>query len=61
MFKASYSTYNTRSQMALDIPQRETNTGQQALSFLGPKTWTQISNSTKNIKTGASFTHTLKM
>ena len=52
--------YKTRSQMALDIPLRKTNTGQRALSFLGSKIWTKISHSTKNVKITASLTHTLK-
>ena len=43
VFKLSYNSYNTRSQMALDIPLRKISTGQQALSFLGPKIWTKIS------------------
>ena len=51
MFQSSLNRYSTRSKMALDIPLRKTNTGgQQALSFLGPKIWTEISHSTKNAK-----------
>ena len=50
--------YNTRSQMALDVPLRETNTGQQALSFL--VIWTKISHSARIVTTTACFTHTLK-
>ena len=46
--------------MALDLPLRKTSAGQQALSFLEPKIWTKINHSTKNVKTTASFTHTLK-
>ena len=46
--------------MVLDIPLGKANAGQQALSFLGTKIWTRISHSTKNVKTMASFTHTLK-
>ena len=44
--------------MALDMPIRKRNTGQQALSFLETKIWTKISDSTKNIKT-VTFTHAL--
>ena len=33
--------YSTRSQMALDIPLRKTNTEQKSLSFLGPKIWSK--------------------
>ena len=46
--------------VASDIPLRETNTTKQALSFLGPKIWTKISYSIKNVKTTASFIHRLK-
>ena len=46
--------------MALDIPLIKSSEGQQALSFLGPKIWTKIIHSTKNVKTTASFTHALK-
>ena len=46
--------------MALDILLRKTNTGQQSLSFLGPKIWTKISHSTKNVKTTVSFTNALE-
>ena len=46
--------------MALYIPLRKINTGQQVVSFLGPKIWTKVSQSTKNAKTAASFTHALK-
>ena len=37
-----YCTIKTRSQMALDTALRKLNTGQRALSFLGPKIWTMI-------------------
>ena len=46
--------------MALDIPLRNTSTGQQAVSLFEPKRWTKISTNTKNVKTTASFTHALK-
>ena len=58
IFKPQYNRYNTRSQMALDIPLRKTNTGQQT-SFPGPKICTKTSRSTKNVKTTTSFTHAL--
>ena len=45
--------------MAKDIPLRKTNTGQQALSYVGQKIWTKISHSTKNTKAMVYFTHTL--
>ena len=60
MFMPCYNSFSTRSQMALDMPLRKINTGQQALSFLGPKIWTKISHGTKNVRTTASFTHALK-
>ena len=59
-FKPSYNRYNTRSEMALDIPLQKTNTRQQGLPFLAPETLTKISNSTKNATTTAYFTHALK-
>ena len=39
---------------------QKTNTGQQVLYFSGPKIWTKISRSTKNVKTTASFNYVLK-
>ena len=59
MFNPSCNRYNTRSQTALDIPQK-TNTGQQVLYFSRRKIWTKISHSTKNVKTTASFNYVLK-
>ena len=56
LFKPSYKRCNSRSQMALDIPLRKTNTGQQTLSFVQPKIWTKLGDSTKKVKTIASFT-----
>ena len=38
----------------------KTNTGQKSLSFLGPKKWSKINPTIKNIKTSSSFMHTLK-
>ena len=55
MFKASLCSYSTRSQMALDIP--HTNTGRKSLSFLGPKIWSKVNPSIKNVKTLFSFMH----
>ena len=60
MFKPSYNRYNTKTQIALYIPLRKINTGQQALSFLGPKIQIKTSHSTKNVKTTAPFTYALK-
>ena len=57
MFKPSLCT---RSQMALDIPPRKTNTGQKSLSFLGPKIWSKIDPSIKNVRTSSSFMHVLR-
>ena len=37
MFMPSLNSYNTRSQIALDIPLCRTITGQKSMSFLGPK------------------------
>ena len=45
--------------MALDIPLRKTNAGQKSLSFLGPKIWSNVYPSIKNVKT-SSFMHVLK-
>ena len=55
MLKPSHNRYNTRSHIVLDIALRKTNTGQQALSFLEPETWTKISHSTKNVKAALSL------
>ena len=60
MIKPTYHKCNTRSQMAMNIPLRQTNTGQPALSFLGSKIWAKISHSSKGIKITASFTHALR-
>ena len=60
MFKPSLCRYSTRSQMALDIPLRKTNTGQRGLSFLGPKIWSKIGLSIKNVRTSSSFMHAYK-
>ena len=60
MFQPSLCRYSTRSQMALDIPLRKTNTGQKSLSYLGPKIWCKIGPSIKNVRTSTSFMLTIK-
>ena len=60
MFKPSLCRYSTRSQMTLDIPLWKTNTGQKSLSFLGPKIWSKIGPSIKNVRTSSSFMHAIK-
>ena len=60
MFKSSLCKYNTRSQMALDIPLQKTSTGQKIFSFLGLKTLSKIGPSIKNVWTASSFMHTIK-
>ena len=49
MFKPSLCRYSTRSQMALGIPLQKTNTEQKSLSFLGPKMWSKIGPTIKNV------------
>ena len=51
MFTPSLCRYRTRSQMTLDIPLRKTSARQKSLSFLGPKIWSKINPSIKNVKT----------
>ena len=51
---------NSRSHMALGISLGKANTRQQASFSLEPKISAKISSSTKNAKTAAFFTHTLK-
>ena len=60
MFMPSLNNYNTRSQMALDIPLCRTNKGQKSMSFLGPKIWNKVSSNIKTAATTSSFTHCLK-
>ena len=55
IFKPSLCRYSTRSQIALDIPLRKVNTWKESLSFLGPKIWSKIDPSIKNVKTSSSF------
>ena len=50
MSTPSYNRHNTRWQMALNIPLQKTNTVQRALSFLGPKILTKVSNSIESVK-----------
>ena len=54
MFKPSLYKCSTRSQVALDIP------GRKNLCFLGPKIWSKIDPSMKNVRTASCFTHALK-
>ena len=50
--------------LALDIPLqtqgKKANTGQKSLSFLGPKIWSKIGPSIKNVRTSTSFMHAIK-
>ena len=48
MLMSSLNNYNTRLQIALDIPLSITNKGQKIMSFLGSKIWNKVSS---NIKT----------
>ena len=41
-------------------PLQKTNTGQKSLSFLGPKIWSKIGPSIKNVRTSSSFRHAIK-
>ena len=60
IFKPPLCRYSTRSQMVLDIPLRKTNTGQKSSSFLGPKIWSKIGPSIKNVRTSSSFMDAIK-
>ena len=60
MFMPSLNNYNTRYQMALDIPLCRTIKGQKSTSFLEPKIWNKLSSNIKTAATTASFTHRLK-
>ena len=60
IFMPSLDNYNTRSQMALDIPLFRTNKGQKSMPFLGPKIWNKVSSNIKTAATTSSFTHRLK-
>ena len=60
MFMPSLNNYNTRSQMALDMPLCRTIKGQKSMSFLGPKIWNKVSSNIKTAATTSSFTHRSK-
>ena len=60
IFKPSLCKYSTRSQIALGIPLQITNTRQKSLSLLGPKIWSKMDPSIKNIRTSSSFMHAIK-
>ena len=53
--KFSLCRYSTKSQMALDVPSRSTNTEQIKLSFLGPKIWSKINLNIKKVKTTSFY------
>ena len=53
-------SFNTRSQMALDLPLQKIVLGQKSISFLGPKIWFKTNNDLKKVLTTNSFTHSLK-
>ena len=60
IFMPSLNNYNTRSQMALDIPLCRTSKRQKSMSFLGTKIWNMLSWNIKAAPTTASFTHSPK-
>ena len=60
MFMSSRNNYNTRSQMALDIPLCTTVKGQKNMSFLGAKIWNKLSSRIKTAATRAFCMHSLK-
>ena len=60
MFKLSICRSSITSQMALDVPLQKTNTQQKRLSFLGPKIWSEIDPSMKNVRTSSSFMYAIK-
>ena len=60
MFVPSLNDYNTRSQMALDIPPCRTFKGQKSMWFLGPRIWNKLSSNIKTATTIVSFTYRLK-
>ena len=60
IFTPSFNKYDTRSQMALDIPLRKTTIGQKSISFLRTKVWSKTNNSLKAVITTVTFTHALK-
>ena len=42
IFIPSPNTYNTRSQMALDVPLRKSELGRKSISFLEPSIWNKL-------------------
>ena len=54
------NNYNTRLQIALDIPLCRTNKEQKSMSFLGPKIWNKVSSNIKTAATISTFTHRLR-
>ena len=61
LFLRSQNPYNTRrSQTALDIPLKKSNTGQKSISFLGPSLWNKLDFGLKTAPTTISFTHNYK-
>ena len=60
MFKPSLNNYNTRSQMALDIPLFRRIERQKSMSFLGAKIRNKLSANIKTAATTNSFMHHLK-
>ena len=60
MFMPSLNNYNTRSQMALDIPLCRKIKRQKTMSFLGPKIWNKISSNITTAATTSSFMYRLK-
>ena len=55
----SLNNYNTRSQMALDIPLSRTIKVQKGMPFLESKIWNKICSNIKTTPTTSSFTHRL--
>ena len=60
MFMSSLNTYNTRSQMELNIPLCRTNKGQKSMSFHGSKILNKVSSNIKTVATTSSFRYHLK-
>ena len=53
--------HNTRkSTEMLNIPTKNTNLGQQSLSYIGPKFWNTLPSKIKNSTSSNSFKHALK-
>ena len=57
---SSLNRYNTRLEMALDIPLWKTVLGNKSISFLGPKILSKMNNDLKTVLTTNYLTHTLK-